>query len=55
MSLTSGSAVTRLGDLMAEQWRSRLGKWERPDRVVVYDEVGPVQRRPAVLSRTTNS
>jgi len=42
MSLMSGSAVTRLGDLVAEQWRSRLGKWERADRIVLYDEVGPV-------------
>jgi fatty-acid peroxygenase len=42
MSLMSPGAVTRLGDLVAELWRDRLEEWERADRVVLYEEVGPV-------------
>jgi fatty-acid peroxygenase len=42
MSLMSPSAVTRLGDFVAELWRDRLEEWERADRIVLYDEVGPV-------------
>ena len=34
--------VTRLGDLVTEQWRGRLADWERAGRIVLYDEVGPV-------------
>lgn len=42
MSLMSPGEVARLGDLVAGLWRSRLQDWERAERVVLYDEVGPV-------------
>ena len=42
MSLMSPAAVARLTDLVAETWRDRLEAWAGADRVVLYDEVGPV-------------
>lgn len=39
MSLVDPEAVGRLCELMAEEWRSRLPRWERSGRVVLFPEV----------------
>jgi len=39
MSLMTPAAIQRLGDMMADRWRARLGTWEGIDQVVLLDEV----------------
>ena len=42
MSIMTPSAVARLGQLFADQWRAGLAGWGGPARWCCYDEVGPL-------------
>ncbi len=39
MSLMSPTGIQELADVMADQWRARIGEWETRDAVVLHDEV----------------
>ena len=45
MSIMTPSSVARLGQLFADQWRSRLAGWGGSGPVVLRDEVGPLLLR----------
>ncbi len=39
MSLMSTANLQKLADVMADQWRAHVGKWEGMDQLVLLDEV----------------